>query len=233
MADVYSVDPRGKKRKKWRKRLLWLLLLLIFIVLTIFLVIYIKNQLKPKVVIKQANITKSHVAYNTKTKHYDEGDFGIDILLNWQLMPRPAGPYKTFTWQTSDSGTNGQVITIYEDTIPANFAVNRVLIVRGENDHLVQETAPSENCTKYTKGITTAQYQVGVPAKWQDVDFLCDQFNKQRDIIGTSSLDGVNLVVLKGVTSGTHKFFFTYSSFNAANPDYTPFSDALNSLRMN
>lgn len=233
MADVYSVDTRGKKRKKWRRRILWFLLLLIFIVSIVALVIYIREQLKPKVVIKQAAATKSYVAYNTKTKHYDEGDFGIDILLNWQNMPRAVGPYKTFTWQTSDSGTNGQVITIYEDTIPANFAVNRVMIVRGETDHLVEETSPSENCSKYTKGTTTAQYQVGVPAKWQDVDFLCDQSNKQRDIIGTSSLDGVNTVILKGGTSGTHKFFFTYSSYNVANPDYTPFTDALNSLRMN
>jgi len=232
MAEVYSLDTRGKKRKKWIKRIIWLIVFILLIFLTIFVVAKIREELKPKVTIKQATPITTKVTYESKTKRYEEVNFGIDILTGWKQMPRPAGPYKTYIWQTSESGTNGQVLTIYEDTIPVNFAVNRVLIVRGEGENLVQEGAASDNCAKYTRGGTTAQNQSGAAAKWQDVEFLCDQNNKQRDVIGTSSLDGVNTVILKSPTSGTHKYFFTYSNYNAANPDYGPFYDALKTFRM-
>ena len=231
-SEIYSVDKRGQQRKKRRRRIIWTLVTLIFLGLIVALVIYILNMLKPKTVIKQATPIHTKVAYESKTTKYDEPYFTIDILKDWKQMPRPAGPYRTYTWQTSDSGTDGEVFTIYEDTIPPNFAVNRVLIVRGENDHLVLEGTASDNCIKYTRNGQATPGQVGALAKWQDVNFLCDVNNKQRDFIGTSSTDGVNTVILRGQTAGAHKYFFSYGNYNVANPDYGPFYDALNSLRM-
>jgi hypothetical protein len=232
MADLYSLDTRGKKRRKWRKRLSWLIILLVIAGLISYAVVLILRELKPETTIKQATPIKTHVSYETKTTRYKEANFTIDILKDWKQIPRPAGHYQTYTWQTSDSGTDGQVLTIYEDTIPANFAVNRVLIVRGEGEHLVQTGTASDNCSKYTRDSKASAGQVGAAAKWQDVDFLCDQSNKQRDVIGTSSLDGVNTVIMKGPTAGQHKYFFSYASYNAANPDYTPFYNALNTFKM-
>ena len=232
MADVYSIDKKGLRRKKWRKRIIRTIIFVIFVVAVVYAVFYILDMLKPKTTIKQSNAVTTKVGYVEKTTKYDTTNFTIDIPKEWKQMPRPAGSYKSFTWQTSDSGTDGQVFTIYEDTIPVNFAANRVLIVRGETDHLVEEGSASDNCIKYTVNGQAKPGQVGAPAKWQGVDFLCDQNNMQRDVIGTSSLDGINTVILRGALSGTHKYFFSYSNYNVANPDYAPFYNALNSLRM-
>ncbi len=230
MAD-YVAESRVQKRRKWPKRLFWIVFTLLFIGGTIFGVIYALNQLKPNTVIKQAKPIETKVTFEeTKTK-YDQPNFTVEIPTDWKLMPRPAGTYKTFTWQTSDKGTDGQIITIYEDTIPVNFAVNKVQIVRGEGDHVAIEGSSSDNCSKYTKGKNLPN-QTGAPAKWQDIEFLCDQNNKQRDVIGTSSKDGINTVILTGPTVGAHTYFFTYSNFNVANPDYTPLNNMLSSFRM-
>lgn len=232
MADLYRVDAKKIKKRKWRKRITWLLVILVLIALSIFAYIKIREMLKPNVVIKQSNAVQTKVTYTDKTKRYEEVNFGVDIPIGWVKIAPPKGQYRTYNWETSEKGTNGQVITIYEDTIPAKFAVNRVLIVRGENANVVTEGSASDNCSQYTLGGTSSQYGVGAPAKWQNVEFVCDQGNKQRDIIGTSSLDGINTVILKGPTSGQHKYFFTYSNYNVANPDYSPFYDALRSFSM-
>lgn len=230
MAD-YVAESRVKKRRRWPKRLFWFIFILLFIGGSVYGVMYVRDKLKPNTVIKQAKPIETKVTFeDTKTK-YNLPNFTIDIPKDWKLMPRPAGSYTSFTWQTSDKGTDGQIITIYEDKIPANFAVNKVQIVRGEGNHVVQEGGSSDNCSKYTKNKNLAN-QTGAPAKWQDIDFLCDQNNKQRDVIGTSSKDGVNTVVVTGPTAGTHKYFFTYSNFNVANPDYSPFNNAITSFRM-
>jgi len=232
MADLYRVDAKKIKKRKWRKRIIWLIVIILFIAISIFAFIKIREMLKPNTVIKQSNATKTKVNYTDKTKRYEEANFGVDIPVGWEKAAPPGGQYKTHTWQTSEKGTNGQVITIYEDTIPANFAVNRVLIVRGENINLNIEGSASENCSQYTRGGSTTPSGVGALAKWQDIEFICDQGNKQRDVIGTSSRDGINTVILKGPLSGQHRYFFTYSNYNSANPDYTPFYETLQSFRM-
>ncbi len=209
-----------------------MIIIVIIMILTIVAVSWALHALKPKTTIHQAKPVEAKISYDTKTKHFDEGDFTVDFPLDWQLKPRPVGPYKSFTWQSSDRITDGQIIVFYEDTIPINFAVNRVLIVDGEVDHLILDGAASDNCSKYTNGVSPKAYQVGAPAKWQGIEFLCDQANQQRDTIGTSSTDGINTVVLKSPGSGTaHKFFFTYTD-NAINPDYSVFYNVLNSFRM-
>lgn len=230
MAD-YVAESRIKKRRKWPKRLFWLIFTVALIGGVAYGVMYIREQLKPNTVIKQSSAVETKVTFEeTKTK-YDQPNFTIEIPKEWKLMPRPASSYTTYTWQTSDNSSGGQIITVYEDKIPVNFAVNKVQIVRGEGDHIAQEGGASDNCSKYTKGANPSN-QVGAPAKWQDIDFLCDQGNKQRDVIGTSSKDGINTVILTGPTAGTHKYFITYSNFSVANPDYTPYTNAISSFRM-
>jgi len=73
---------------------------------------------------------------------------------------------------------------------------------------------------------------VGASAKWQGIDFLCDQNNLERDVVGTSSLDGINTVSLNSPSGGgAHKFFFTYTN-QSINGDYSVFTDAVTSFKM-
>jgi hypothetical protein len=226
---MYQVGKHPKRRR--RKVFAWLIVLVVIIGVVGAGVAYAKDRLKPETKITQAHAVTQKVSYDVKTKHYDEGDFVIDMPGGWTPQPRPAGPYKSFTWQSPDRGGGGQVITIYEDTIPAHFAVNRVLIVRAEGDSVSQDGSVSDNCAGYTNG-APSQGNLGTPAKWQGVAFLCDTANQQRDVIGTSSTDGVSTVVLKSPGTGVvHKLLFSYTDY-AINPDYTVFYDAIRSFHM-
>ncbi len=228
---MYRADKRGKSRR--RRALKWIVALVIVVALIGWAVVAIRHALKPKTTITQARALTTQVTYSNQTKHYDEGDFSLNLPATWRPVPRPPHTYNSFTWQSSDQVTNGQVIEVYEDTIPVNFAVNRVLIVEGENDHLSVDGSASDNCSNYTLNEPSASSSIGAPAKWQGINFLCDQANRQRDVIGTSSTDGINTVILKSQAGGTsHKFFFTYTDYSV-NPDYTVFYNTLNSLRMN
>jgi len=226
---MYKLNTRGKSKR--RRIIFWLIITILVLLLLLIAFIIIRDRLRPKVAIKQANAVSTKVVYSSQTKHYDEPDFGIDLPATWHAVPRPAGTYESFTWQSSDVVTDGQQIEIYEDVIPVNFAVNRALIVEGETDHVALNGSASDNCATFTKNLSASQ--VGVPAKWQGVSFLCDQANQQRDVIGTSSTDGVNTVILLDQGTGVkHKFFFTYTDY-ATNPDYTIFYNALGSFLMN
>jgi hypothetical protein len=221
-----------QKTKRGRKRRT----LLIVAGLSILLIgsaILISNKLKPKTQLVQAHAVTNKVSYDQAAiKHYDEGDFGIDLPAAWQPVPRPPGPYNSFSWQRSDHSTNGEEITVYEDTIPANFAVNKVVIVDPGVDRVSTKGGVSDNCSTYTKNVSQVNNQVGAPARWQGVDFLCDQANQERDVIGTSSTDGVNTLILQSPSKGTkHKFFFTYTN-HSTNPDYTVFYNVLSSFTM-
>lgn len=227
---MYREGQKPKtKRRRW---LFWLILLVLLSLLGYGGYIYVKNSLKPDTRVTQSKGIQTVIRYDKKTKHYDEPDFGIDLPATWQPVTREAGPYQTYTWQTSDRGTNGQLFQIFEDTIPVNFVVNRALIVAGEGDHMTLNGEASDNCVTYTKGVAQVNNNVGAIAKWQGVDFRCDTSNQERTVVGTSSSDGINTVILRNPGTGhSHKFLFVYTS-HSLNPDFTVFYGALQSLKM-
>lgn len=228
---MYRVAHREKGKR--RRVIVWVIIIIIILLLLCFLGFWIRQKLQPKATIKQAAAITTKVSYASQTTHYDEPDFGIDLPAAWSAVPRPPHTFQSFTWQNSDKGTDGEQIEIYEDTIPLNFASNRALIVTGEVDHVNLIGAASDNCSTFTKPAVAGHGATGVPAKWQNVDFICDQNNQARDVIGTSSSDGVNTVILRNQSTGaSHKFFFTYTN-HASNPDYTLFYNAIQSLHMN
>lgn len=230
MTDYYRINYREKdKRKGWRIAIIILIILLLLLSIGIW---YIFTHLKSETHIKQAPGRTTKAVYTSNIKHYDEGDFTIDIQNIFVPQPRPVGPYKSFTFKSSNDQTNGQEIEIFQDVIPTGFDVNRMQVVESGGDRLNIVADVSDNCNKYTKGIVPAPNQHGVPAKWQGIEFLCDQSATERDVIGTSSADGINTVILTSPSKGTkHKFFFTFTN-HTINPDYSPFIDALRSLRM-
>lgn len=228
----YLINRSEKSRR--RRVIFWGTLSLIILAIIIFGALWFIHHLKPQTQIKQAKAVTSTINYSPKTKQYSEPDFTIALPNSWHVVDRPPGPYQTYTWQSSDVGSNGQVITVFEDTIPPDYAVNRVLIVSGQVDHLTLDGVASDNCANYTTSNAVVQVgKPGVMAKWQGVSFICDNANTQRDIIGTSSTDGLDFVLLRNQSTGkTHKFLFSYTDYSI-NPDYNVFYDTLNSLRMN
>lgn len=195
-------------------------------------VLWVQAQVEPRTTLTQATATTKRVDYTPQTKRYNLDGFSIAVPAEWQLVPRPAGPYQTYTWQYSEQGTNGVQLQIYKDTIPANFAVNRVITVEAAPSGLRVSSAVSDNCSTFTKNISPVPNRVGAPARWQGIDFLCDQANPERDVIGTSSKDGINTVALRNAATGqTNKFFFTYTNYDIS-PDYSAFTAALSSFKL-
>lgn len=227
---TYHVGKRDKG-KRWRI-MAWLFVVCLIVGGGLWSWQWLRQQLKPQTTIKQSKAVTTTVSYDSANKSYTEPDFTVSLPAAWQPVARPPGTYQTYTWQTSDSETDGQQIQIFEDTIPVNFSVNRALIVAGENDHLTLQGSVSDNCSNFTRGTSTIPNEPGAPAKWQGVTFLCDQRNLERNVTGTSSTDGINTVILKTSQGVSHKFLFVYSN-QSTNPDYTVFYDVLQSLRMN
>ncbi len=223
---MYQVDHRKPDHRRRRRR--WLIVSCLLIGLTALVVVYVLHHLKSHTTISQSKPVVNKAVTDTKTKHYDEPGFGIDVPADWQPTPTPPRPYTFYRWQSKD----GQVVEVYVDTIPTNFAVNRVVIVDAQADHLLLDGNASDNCSTFTKGLHAAPNQVGVPAKWQGVDFLCDQSNQLRDVVGISSAEGVNSITLHAPTIGaSHKFFATYTT-TSVNGEYNSFYSALQSLRV-
>jgi len=228
---VYRVGDQPEPPKRHRKRK-WLIVTILIIAVLVGGLLWLKSQLKPHTVIRQSKAVSTKIDFNSQTKHYVEPDFSLDLPATWQPQPRPVGPYQSYTWTTSSKGTNGQQLVIYEDKIPGNFAVNRVLIVHSEGDHVASDGTASDNCAKYTIGGPTIG-EFGSPAKWQGVSFICDQANQARDLIGTSSTDGLNTVILKKSDGTSHQFLFTLTNQNYASPDYSVLYNMLTSFLMN
>ena len=226
---MYRIASRKQHRR--RRSLFGLGFTLLFFIIASVAGYEIWKSLQTKPVVSQSKAVITKISYQGKIKHYSEDNFSIDIPLEWQADPRPPYTYQSFTWHNV-SKANSESIEIYEDTIPTNFSVNRALVVNGSTDHLELTGQASENCVNFTKDIVTGQSELGVRAKWQNVDFLCNRITTSRDVIGTSSTDGINTVVLKTTSGMKHSFFFTYTD-NQLSPDYTVFYNALASFGMN
>jgi hypothetical protein len=230
--ELYRIGEREAQPKRHRK-LRWLITIIIILLLLFWGFTVARNHLKPKTVIKQAKATITQVTDpSAKTKQYDEPDFTVDLPASWSMLPRPPNTFQSFSWSNDSTDGNEEEFEIFEDTIPANFAVNQVQIVSGETDHLELEGALSDNCVNFTRDEAVTNGEYGVLAKWQGVDFICDRSNQERDLIGTSSSDGLNIVKLTDTSTATvHQFLFTFTN-NSITPDPTTFNTILTSLKM-
>lgn len=227
---MYRAGHRRKNLKHRRKFVAGLSLLLLIGLGAAG--IYIKELLNTPAVVTNAKPVTEKVRYDeTLTKH-DEINFSLHLPSDWKKIPSPAGPYTTYSWQTSHKGTDGELITIYEDTLPLNLAVNRVVVLEPQGDSVIIKGGVSDNCITFTKKTQPTANQAGVPAKWMGIDFLCDQSNQARNVIGTSSADGINKTVLKSPTTGkSTAYLFTYSN-QSVSPDYTTLINALGSFKI-
>lgn len=226
---MYRIANRHKTRR--RRSGFWLGFTLLFLAVTVFGLVQFLKSLHQTTAVSSSKAVITKISYQGKVKHYNEGNFNIDIPAEWQLQPRPPQTYQSYTWHGTDKA-NSTEIEVYEDTIPTTFAVNRALIISGEGNHIELTGQASDNCAQFTKDSGGGQAELGIKARWQNVDFLCDRNTPTRDVVGTSSTDGINTVVLKSTDGMVHKYFFTYTD-NQLSADYTIFYNALSTFSMN
>lgn len=193
-------------------------------------VVFGKHLLRSDTAISPAPMAvRKTVSTAQATKTFAEEAFTIDLPNDWKLVMHYTNGANRYTFQNSDPKIAGRMLDIYFDNLPTSLGINRALSVQANGDRVVPIGDVSDNCTSFTSPMTGSQSEA-TPAKWNDVPFLCDLANYERDIVGTVSTSGINKVTLTGA-NGPRNLFFAYTD-NNINPDFTIFLSALQSFQL-
>jgi hypothetical protein len=207
----------------------WLALSLLFFGLLVGGIYLALKSLDPQIEVKQAApVTRTVTAGRPETKTLDTKGFKIDLPTDWEQVARTEAPYNLVRFQSKDPKNNIRYLEVYQDTIPPDFPVNRVLALEPYENKVTVPGSVSENCKDFTPGKPAPGFQ-GVVAKWQNIEFVCDVTNFERSVIGTSSKGGINSVSVKSPSGEMHKFLFVYTD-NAITPNFSLLYNALNSF---
>lgn len=229
MSTVYQHQLHAHKTRRkhpWR----WTIgVLLIIGSVTTFGLSTLKSQTVvsvPKTVIKKVDTA-------TAVDSYQKGVFTIDLPKGWQFMSKQSDVYTIYHFRGTGQEDGNRLLDIYEDSQLPNFAINRMMpVVANETGGLTTDASMvSDNCDEYTTGSLAGRSTVGVIAKWQGIEFLCDKGNTLRNVVGSGSKDGLNNVFIKTPTSRQHRYFMAYTD-NNIKPDYAIFAAAINSFKV-
>ena len=220
---MYKLGHKAQHKKHWP---IWVWVACGLLAVALILIFLNFTVLNPKTTITQsAPVVTKVTASGSPLKLFDEPGFTIKLPSDWQLVTHLTQPYNLYRFQGTNKTNSGRILEVYQDVIPVNFAVNRVIQVEASGSQVSAIGSVSDNCADFTKG-TKAPNAYGVLAKWQGADFLCDIDNTQRNVVGTSAQGGLNKVVVTGASGTPHPFFFTYAD-HAINANYGPFYSAL------
>jgi hypothetical protein len=223
----------GKKHHKKHGKLVFGLLILLLGGAT-----YVLKDFHPQTtatIKNSAAVVTRYDGESAKKLHFDETNYSIDLPAGWRLVSHDTASYNLWTFQGTTGDDRNRIIGIYEDNIPVNMAVNRMLALQNVNNELSHDNAVSDNCLNYTSAAEQSTPQAVrtkiVTDKWQGVSFYCDIGNYLRNVTGTSSAQGINSISLTGKTSGAHKLYFTFTDATIS-PDYSAFYNMLDSFKL-
>lgn len=229
MSTVYQHQLHAHKPRRkhyWR----WALVLILFVGGIVFGL----SQLKPETKINNAKAVTKKIASAAPTETYRKGNFSIELPRGWQFTSVQRDVYTIYHFKSALSGEAGnRSMDVFEDSNLPKFPINRMVpVVATEEGKLIANSSEvSDNCTAYTTGATTARTTISQLAKWQGIEFLCDMANPLRNVVGTGSKDGLNTVKVNSLSTGPHRYFFTYTE-NNNRPDYNIFISAINSFQV-
>jgi hypothetical protein len=225
--DLYVAGYRSKRRHRGR------VLLEVLVVLAVLAAAGLagKHFLSSGTQIGKAPPAKTTVVsvQSQAKKHFTEQFFSFDLPSDWEPMSPPNQPYHILSWRNTAQNKGVQQLNIYIDGAP-QLAVNRALPIQANGSRLALLGQVSDNCATFTEGAKNAHGNA-LPGKWRRVSFLCDTANIARDVVGTSSPNGVDTVTISSAASGKHTFFFTYTD-NSVTPDYDIFTNVITSFQL-
>ncbi len=218
------------ERKFSHRKLYMALLILVILVLAAAAVAH--QYLKPNTQVgKTPPVITRKISYDTqKVVRFDETLFSISVPADWKPSTNGDSPKPDYIWQGTGKNDTTRWLDVYVDRDLSTFAVNRALSIKSTGRGVDVTGEISDNCTTLVNA--AAGQKTGVVAgKWQNINFLCDVGNYERNVVGAISPDGMNTVTVKSSTGAVHHFFFVYteSSFQT---DYTYFTNALKSFQM-
>lgn len=223
---MYRLGKQIHKHRRIQRFIIILLLVLFFVALVYWLM---HLRIAPTATIRNdtpvsKNYTSSQDAKITVTKP----ELKMELPGGWverKVIASPTGPRYTFAAPTGKA----QVLDIYIDNPPTNFAINKAIVVSAQGSTLTHDYV-SENCVTFTDPKYKNPQTGFAPARWQEIDFICDMANANRQVVGTISRDGMNQVGTTGLSGATHKVFMTYTD-NDITPSYSTLYDILSSMQ--
>jgi hypothetical protein len=224
---MYKLGQRPHHKQK-----LYAVLILLFTVLIIIGFRVVSGLLEPQTTLSDSEATVRHVDVVTPpTKEVNTPIFSMTIPRTWQAVKPSFIPAAQYAWRGSTKDDSPRSLELYVDTIPTRMAVNKLLPLRSSDNRIVVGDSISDNCVSFTDSSKADKKTATILAKWSDVNFYCDTGNYARNVVGTGSPDAINSVTLTGPKVGVHRFFFVYTD-NGSKPDYTIFTDLLNTFRV-
>jgi hypothetical protein len=166
-------------------------------------------------------------------KHIDDPLFSFDVPHDWETFLPTDQTFATRSWRNTSDNKGVRVISLYLDSVPPNFAVNRAVAIQPEGNRMTVSGDVSDNCTAFTGSDQVGQASGSgkAPAKWQGVNFICDTGNYLRNVVGTGSTGTINTTKLTGPKTGAHNVFLTYTD-SSASPSFSIFTDMLRSFEL-
>ena len=226
----YHYRKKRRIKRKWRWAVLAFVVLLILAGLLIGLDIYRGRSQQQSGAPK---ISQLVVDGGPKIK-IDEPSFSLQLPADWKEIGRVNSRTEYgITWQATKPKEDNRYMTIYLDKIPRTLAFNRLLPIEAVGSGL-RHGSVSDNCAAYTEGgaidANSALKAKDTLAKWEEVTFWCDLPKVFDNVVGTSSLEGINIVEVTGEKAGKHSYFFIYTDHNI-HPNYDIFTDTIKSFK--
>lgn len=167
----------------------------------------------------------------TKTRTFTAGQLSINLPQDWEEYPDPEAPKGSVSWRNTAGNKGLRVIRLFTAGLPADYAVNHVLVVDPGEGRVLVTGGVSDNCTNFSsKGRDTAG-DGRETARWNGVPFSCDTARFARNVVGLSSNATQDGVAVVGAGGTKHSFSMTYNDADAT-PDFSIFTAAVDSIRV-
>lgn len=231
MAELsYHYRKKRKFKTKWRWALLFFVILVIGVAGAIGYDVY-RGQSKAQT----GEAKLSQLSYDSKGPwlKISEPTFTMQLPGDWREVNRIDSEYERgITWQSTKPKEDNRYLTLYIDKISKTKAVNKLLPIEAVGNK-IRHGQISENCASYTQGgsfnAADALKAKEMPAKWEEVTFMCDLPKVFDNVVGTSSKEGINTLTVEGKTTGKHSYFFVYTDHNVQ-PNYDILTDVIESF---
>ncbi|MBP7857687.1 hypothetical protein KA016_01340 [Candidatus Saccharibacteria bacterium] len=222
---MYQLDRQSHKHARLKKRLLWLLVILLSILLVYGL---FRLRISPKQEIKASpSVSKSYGANAVKMQTFEKPDVLFQAPSGWKEVPVTQSVYTPKYMYMHNE--RSQVLEIFIDNPPRGLGINKAVVVSGGSSTISHDIV-SDNCSTFTEASKMDARTGLAPAKWQEVDFICDMANSTRAVVGTISKDGNNNFSVTTDTGKHYSVFVKYTD-SSINPNYSTLYDILKSMR--
>ncbi len=231
MEAKYKFGHRPARRRRTRFLITFLISTAILGVIGGIIWLDLRGTKEEKVVEGTSRQVAQVIDEQNSVKKIDEPTFTIELPTDWKESARVnTSQEHSITWQATKKHEDNRYMTMYVDVIPKTRAVTRMLPLTVQGNSLIVGEA-SANCSTFTKhGDGTGRQDQDEPAKYQNVNFICDLGRSIDNEVGTGSPEGVNTITVTGPARGKHSYFFVYTDHNIQqNTDI--FYDALKSFR--